>query len=351
VLGPVLLATGRLTGEQMRLYLRACPILLIAAAALLVVPAWGAVLPGHDHIMLHVANDAGAKYDTFGNDSYYVHFDGDRGVSAVHITTDPALPLGQITVTEKQTGTFFVTDTGGKAYEDELLVLVAVNGSLADDFQVRISADGYTWIPNAAINTAPELYTYQPVALNETFTGVDFSYGPQVWRPAGLPLYPLFEGQDLSDLDNEFRLAFIDLNAGVLGPNDGLVNRGAVRVNYSFRHLPSFAAFAVYGYCKNPNQGEGISWTNRLGSPGASGFSVVSPAVRVVPGAMLAPTDTDSDGLYEDVNGNGRPDFGDVVVFFNQMGWIGANEPLEVFDCNGNGRIDFADVVWLFNHL
>ena len=56
-------------------------------------------------------------------------------------------------------------------------------------------------------------------------------------------------------------------------------------------------------------------------------------------------------GWYDDVNGNGRKDFADVVLYFNQMTWIAANEPVAAFDYNGNGRIDFADVVWLFNHL
>jgi PKD repeat protein len=40
-----------------------------------------------------------------------------------------------------------------------------------------------------------------------------------------------------------------------------------------------------------------------------------------------------------------------VTLYFNQMAWIGANEPPAAFDYNGNGRIDFADVTWLFNHL
>ena len=51
------------------------------------------------------------------------------------------------------------------------------------------------------------------------------------------------------------------------------------------------------------------------------------------------------------MNGNGRGDFADVVLFFNQMTWVAANEPVECFDCNGNGRIDFTDVIWLFNRL
>ena len=75
------------------------------------------------------------------------------------------------------------------------------------------------------------------------------------------------------------------------------------------------------------------------------------PLVLAVPPGTALPTDTDGDGIYDDVNGNGRKDFADVVLYFNQMTWIAANEPLAAFDCNGNGRIDFADVVWLFNHL
>jgi PKD repeat protein len=70
-----------------------------------------------------------------------------------------------------------------------------------------------------------------------------------------------------------------------------------------------------------------------------------------VPPGSAAPGDSDSDGVCEDLNGNGRPDFADVVLYFNQMSWIAANEPISAFDCNENDRIDFADVVWLFNHL
>jgi PKD repeat protein len=77
----------------------------------------------------------------------------------------------------------------------------------------------------------------------------------------------------------------------------------------------------------------------------------VCPAVASVPGDAGAPGDPDGDGVYEDVNGNGRADFADVVLYFNAMTWIAANEPVSAFDCNRNGRIDFADVVWLFSHL
>lgn len=75
------------------------------------------------------------------------------------------------------------------------------------------------------------------------------------------------------------------------------------------------------------------------------------PDILIVPGSTRKPTDLNKDGKYEDVNGNERPDFADVVLYFNQMTWIGVNEPLSAFDFNNNDRIDFADVVWLFNNL
>ncbi|NLX48300.1 MAG: PKD domain-containing protein [Methanospirillum sp.] len=80
------------------------------------------------------------------------------------------------------------------------------------------------------------------------------------------------------------------------------------------------------------------------------GTLAVAP-VLVVPGGAGAPVDTDGDGLLDDVNGNSRKDFADVVLYFNQMAWIAGNELLAPFDFNGNGRIDFADVTWLFNDL
>jgi len=74
------------------------------------------------------------------------------------------------------------------------------------------------------------------------------------------------------------------------------------------------------------------------------------PVVHL-PGYANPPTDPDGDCIYEDLNANGRLDFADVVLYFNQMTWISANEPVSAFDLNGNGRIDFADIVALFNEI
>ena len=85
---------------------------------------------------------------------------------------------------------------------------------------------------------------------------------------------------------------------------------------------------------------------------GAKAFGWADARARApLPGHINPPTDPDIDGIYEDLNANGRLDFADVVLYFNQMTWIGANEPVSAFDLNKNGRIDFADIVALFNEI
>ena len=70
-----------------------------------------------------------------------------------------------------------------------------------------------------------------------------------------------------------------------------------------------------------------------------------------VGGDADGPTDSDADGLYNDVNGNGNWDFNDVVLYFHEMTPDRGERAVVRFDYKGNGRIDFADVVWLFNNL
>ena len=96
-----------------------------------------------------------------------------------------------------------------------------------------------------------------------------------------------------------------------------------------------------------------IVWQdNRNGNWDIYLFEIDSDGTVIsVPAGQGPPRDLNNDGYYEDVNGNSRADFADIVLFFNEMAWIAANEPVSAFDYNGNKRIDFADVVWLFNHL
>jgi PKD repeat protein len=111
----------------------------------------------------------------------------------------------------------------------------------------------------------------------------------------------------------------------------------------------------VHVYTRSGNFTVNLTARNGYGATTLShaAFVRVEPSrpLRIFPGSTAFPADLDGDGLYDDVNGNGRRDFADVVLFFNQMTWVAATAPVECFDCNGNGRIDFSDVVWLFNRL
>ncbi len=262
---------------------RIVPALVIIAVLSLAGSASADPLPDFNNICIRVANDAGVKYDSYGNDTYSVRFEGyDRGLNALHISTDsdPVMNFGQVTVTNALSGTFYATDSGGKGYEDDILLMIAVNGTVPPDFSVRITSDGYNWTPNPISNQAPpkDTVNYQPVGLDETFTADDFVYGPQIWKPTGNGFdYPIFAGQDMSDTGNTFRMMFVDLNSGVLRPDELLQNHGAVRINYSFGNLRSFAAFGVYAYCNNSNNGETmVAWGNGVYPTKAmSGYSVI----------------------------------------------------------------------------
>jgi PKD repeat protein len=76
----------------------------------------------------------------------------------------------------------------------------------------------------------------------------------------------------------------------------------------------------------------------------------VSSLVKPFPGQINEPTDPDGDYLYEDINGNGRLDYDDVVIYYENMQWIRdqLDVGIEPYDYNGNGRIDYDDVVLLY---
>jgi len=82
-------------------------------------------------------------------------------------------------------------------------------------------------------------------------------------------------------------------------------------------------------------------------------FIIVVPIIRPPPIAqnLPPPMDLNNDGLFEDVNGNGRLDFDDVVKLFKHFGEPAVSEYAKFYDFNGNGRLDFNDIVTLFKKL
>jgi PKD repeat protein len=63
------------------------------------------------------------------------------------------------------------------------------------------------------------------------------------------------------------------------------------------------------------------------------------------------PADVDGDGAYEDVNGNGRLDYDDVVALFTNLDSDAVQLNKEAYDFNENGRLDYADIVSLYEEI
>ena len=242
-------------------------------------------LPNYSNIYVQVANTEGVSFDENGNDTYYIQQLGspNGGFNAVHIAnnTSTTLNYGGATATTNQSGTFYATDTGGRGYQDDVVLMLAVNGTIPDNFSVNIDVDGYEWIPTGVVNACPLVSAVcYGNTLNETFTKSDFIYGPENWKPTGGNAnYPIYIGENMSDPSNAFSIMFIDTHAGLLGSNyqygnnSQFVNNGAVQINYTFSNLQSLAAFNIYAWNDNTTQGQGMLWTNSIVSGQTGGPS------------------------------------------------------------------------------
>jgi hypothetical protein len=98
------------------------------------------VMPNINHITVKVSNKAGAAFNDYGNNTYYLRFEKEEGgLNALHITANPKNLNGNVTTTTQTTGTFFVDSTGSKA-QDDFVLLVAVNGFIGDDFRLTLKS-------------------------------------------------------------------------------------------------------------------------------------------------------------------------------------------------------------------
>lgn len=237
------------------------------------------VFPDNHHIYVEMTN--GARFNENGNNTHYFKFDG-GGLNALHITDDYNQPNGQVTNSPNITGTFYIADTGGRGYDDDAILMIAVNDteSIPEGFTIRINASGYQWDPTGdGSQPSQEDITYIPGTVNENFTVLDFTgEGSQIWKPYTTADYPIYYAEDMGDTENTFRLMFIDLKSGILGGNttytSTLEHHGAVKVDYTIYNPPEYLVFNAYAYCNQSNQGQGVSWTNRVSEAGSSGWTV-----------------------------------------------------------------------------
>lgn len=262
----------------------------IAAAALSTITG--------NHVYFNVANDEGARFGSGVTDSYYILAAG-GGLNQLHITTSVSNVYGEVTTkstdSSSYSGTFYITTTGGRGYNDDIILLASVKGPISNDFSLSVKSSGYQWTPNTTgYLTDVVNYSYVDGAVNQTFTKTDFLYGPQTTKPGPIQenggILPLYYGQDTTDQNTAEYLMFIDLNVGnFLNSKDAnATDKGDVKVEFNFTGLYSTASFNTYAWCLASIVGGGtVDWTNRTNSTKgitqASGYTINSTAQAPVP--------------------------------------------------------------------
>jgi len=222
---------------------------------------------------LYVANDEGVKFDLNGTNPVYVpntySFATMGGVNALHISSGTS--TSDVTTTTNQSGTFYFTHTGGQPTVPEGILMLAVNGTIPNDFSVYIRSSGDNWTPPGPAYSnggLPSEWNYAEGAVNQTFTKDDFIYGPQSWKPYSGDSYPIYYGENQTNPVNQFRIMFIDLNAGKAYHD--------ITVDYEFHNLTSFAVFNAYGWYLASNHGTMIMTNDVTGGStyGPSGYMI-----------------------------------------------------------------------------
>jgi hypothetical protein len=266
-----------------------CSVLFIIAEVPL---STAAPLASNRNIDIQVSNEAGARFGSGPDDTYYINAPG-GGLNQLHITTDSSSAgvSGQVTTkdigTSSTSGTFWVTTTGGRGYNDDIILLFSLVGPISDNFSLKITSSGYQWTPSTDGVVNP---VYNAAAVDETFTKSDFLYGPQTAKPGpgnGWVL-PFYSGQNINDPATAQYLMFIDLNVG----NDNIrssIDSGSAKVAFEISGIyDTRVSFNAYAWAFSADvANSSINWTNNLstraGAPGQSGYSIDTSAVAPVP--------------------------------------------------------------------
>jgi len=274
--------------------------------AICVVPVAASVWPSNNNTYVSVANSP-VRFPSYSSTQYFFNLTNtstDAGAKALHIASNNYTFTGDITSTTATTGTFYVSDTGGRGCQDDVILLVAVNKTSAEeDFALDITAKGYVWTPTEDGYLPSweefESLNQQTTLNNLQFDSTDFlEYSSedvlQSWKFAPAQSYPVYNGQP-TDNSKLFNLIAIDLKAGVIGnqykdPSDGkkyptyyanLTDFGMVNVTYSLTGIEDvdMVAFNVYAYNNQTAQGQGVNWYNKVTNASTSDSS----GWRVVP--------------------------------------------------------------------
>ena len=262
-------------GKTMRLgAMTASAILLMLAVCIVPVSAADDVFTDNNQTYAAVANYGGARFDIFGNNTYYFNFSKPTGgLNAIHITDSPSSLDGGVYTDQLESGTLYISDTSTDTqYHDDVILLFAVPSDAAySNLNLLVNVSGYQWTPTGSgskpnLDYDDDYYT----TLTETFYSSDFLSGTSSWRPAPLDDYPIYYGQGANE---QFKIMLIDLYAGSVNQTN-LENSGTVMVEYDLTGYEGAAYFDTYAWNNQSAQGQGISWTNKIIGTGSSGWAI-----------------------------------------------------------------------------
>lgn len=262
-------------GKTMRLgAMTASAILLMLAVCIVPVSAADDVFTDNNQTYAAVANYDGARFDIFGNNTYYFNFSKPTGgLNAIHITDSPSSLDGAVYTNRPASGTLYISDTSTDTqYHDDVILLFAVpNSTEHSNLELTLSVSGYQWVPTGSGNKPVLNGSYYNLStLSETFENTDFLPGTSSWRPAPLDDYPIYYGQGANE---QFKIMLIDLYAGSVNQTN-LENSGTVMVEYDLMGYEGAAYFDTYAWNNQSAQGQGISWTNKIIGAGSSGWAI-----------------------------------------------------------------------------
>lgn len=268
----------------------------IAVTALLVIAAFG-ILPASATPLMDDWNNIVPDFaNSIRFSTYEINWTLDYdGINALHISYDPVnAPAGDINESGNLAGTFYVTDTGGRKFQDDIVLLAAVN-STNEEISIKLNCSGYQWdLTGEGFAPPQDDVDFNYSALNGSFSNSDYAKNGdeddvfQNWKPGVHGIgdvgdYPIFDGSS----DNCY-LLFVESNVGTFNNGTSLLNNGSVRVDYSISGLDSdetvvFNAYAWNNMTRKTNgalkfDNPGIRWTNNVtGTTESSVWRVTAP--------------------------------------------------------------------------
>ncbi|RLM95293.1 CARDB domain-containing protein [Haloarcula sp. Atlit-7R] len=138
-----------------------------------------------------------------------------------------------------------------------------------------------------------------------------------------------------------------------------VTNNGAVTATKAVTFTVDGTTVATESVTLGPGESTTVTFDLSPADLGAQPYAVstvdatqtgeVTVTLPVIGSSAAPPSDPDSDGTYEDFNGDGTVDVGDVQVLFAHHEDAAVQQHTEQLDLNGDGTVDVGDVQVLFS--